>query len=332
MLAVNVCLDSVPMGRVRLDAVVASTAYQRRRAAVQDHVAAMRSRGLVFDVEFPERSLGLRVALAKYGESGRRFVVVDSTERGSACFESVKPGDELCAVNGAAVVDPDEESIETLKSAIANAPRPLVITFIEGEDRDTLFAAQEAQRGTAARPRKAPPATKKRADIYSAPRDAQLVIVDRDAQYRGHICEDGTTLKDAKGARLLVVDAALGVATDDGGVLVGKVSVNETDAALVGIEDARGRLLGYADQGRSSVLDANKSTILEIDSAGECRGHDGLHVGSLVGFTYHHTKLVAFVFLLRPHLFRDKPKSFLRAMRKSASRASGAHGFFAKAA
>jgi hypothetical protein len=51
-----------------------------------------------------------------------------------------------------------------------------------------------------------------------------------------------------------------------------------------------------------------------------------------VGFTYHHTKLVAFVFLLRPHLFRDKPKSFLRAMRKSASRASGAHGFFAKAA
>ena len=320
------------MGRVRLDAVAASTGYQRRRAAVQDHVAAMRSRGLVFDVEFPERSLGLRVALAKYGESGRRFVVVDSTERGSACFESVKPGDELCAVNGAAVVDPDEESIETLKSAIANAPRPLVITFIEGEDRDHLFAAQEAQRGSAPSRRKAPPATKKRADIYSAPKDAQLVIVDRDAQYRGHICEDGATLKDAKGARLLVVDAALGVATDDGGVLVGKVSVGETDASLVGIEDARGRLLGYADQGRSSVLDANKSTILEIDSAGECRGHDGLHVGSLVGFTYHQTKLVAFVFLLRPHLFRDKPKSFLRAMRKSASRASGAHGFFAKAA
>ena len=273
------------------------------------------------------------MALARYGESGRRFVVVDSTERGSACFESVKPGDELCAVNGAAGVDPDEESIETLKSAIANAPRPLVITFIEGEDRDTLVAAQEAQRGgTSSRPRHKPPSTKKRADIYSAPRDAQLVIVDRDAQYRGHICEDGATLKDAKGARLLVADAALGVATDDGGVLVGKVSVGETDASLVGIEDARGRLLGYADQGRSSVLDANKSTILEIDSAGECRGHDGLHVGSLVGFTYHHTKLVAFVFLLRPHLFRDKPKSFLRAMRKSASRASGAHGFFAKAA
>ena len=65
----------------------------------------------------------MRVALARYGESGRRFVVVDSTERGSACFDGVKPGDELAAVNGAAVVDPDEESIETLKSAIANAPR-----------------------------------------------------------------------------------------------------------------------------------------------------------------------------------------------------------------
>ena len=191
------CVDSVDgVLTVRLDAVAASTrtdgtAYQRRRAAVQDHVAAMRSRASSSTSSFRNEALGWRVALARYGESGRRFVVVDSTERGSACFDSVKPGDELCAVNGAAVVDPDEESIETLKSAIANAPRPLVITFIEGEDRDTLFAAQEAQRGGTARPRKAPPATKKRADIYSAPKDAQLVIVDRDAQYRGHICEDG---------------------------------------------------------------------------------------------------------------------------------------------
>ena len=112
---------------------------------------------------------GWRVALAKYGESGRR-VVVDSTERGSACFDGVKPGDELAAVNGAAVVDPDEESIETPKSASANAPRPLVITFIEGEDRDTLFAAQEAQRAARRDPRKAPPATKKRADVTGQPR------------------------------------------------------------------------------------------------------------------------------------------------------------------
>jgi hypothetical protein len=298
---------------------------------VQDHVAAMRARGLVFDVEFPERSLGLRVALARYGADGRRFVVVDSTERGSACFENVKPGDELVSVNGAAVVDPDEESIETLKSAIAHAPRPLVITFVEGEDRDMLFAAQEAQRGAAPRQRRAPPLTKKKADIYAAPKNSELVIVDRDAAYRGHVCEDGCTVKDAKGARLLVVDAALGVATDDNGVLVAKVSVGQTDASLVGIEDARGVLLGYADAGRASVLDENRSTILEMDSAGDCKGHDGMHVGGFLNFTYHHTKLVAFVFLLRPHLFRDKPKSFLRAMRKSASAASGAHGFFAKA-
>ena len=140
------------------------------------------------------------------------------------------------------------------------------------------------------------------------------------------------TLKDAKGARLLVVDAALGVATDDGGVFVGKVSVGETDASLVGIEDARGRLLGYADQGRSSVLDANKSTILEIDSAGECRGHDGLHVGSLVGFTYHHTKLVAFVFLLRPPPLPGQAEVVFEGHAEERVAGVGGAGFFAKAA
>ena len=71
-------------------------------------------------------------------------------QRGSEGFDVVKPGDELVEVNGAMVVDPkDEGAIADLAAAIENAPRPLVATFVEGEDREQLFAAQEAKRGPA---------------------------------------------------------------------------------------------------------------------------------------------------------------------------------------
>ena len=56
-------------------------------------------------------------------------------------------------------------------------------------------------------------------------------------------------------------------------------------------------------------------------------------VGAFANFEYSHTKLVAFVFLLwGKDLLRDKGKSVFRALRKSVSSATGAHGFFAKAA
>ena len=89
------------------------------RGLLRDYVQAMDRLGMVFKCAFGDAgALGFTIALARYGDEGRRFVVVDSTERGSACFESVKPGDELCAVNGAAVVDPDEESIEKRESRL----------------------------------------------------------------------------------------------------------------------------------------------------------------------------------------------------------------------
>ena len=95
---------------------------------------------------------------------------------------------------------------------------------------------------------------------------------------------------------------------------------------------AKGALLGYANMGKSAVLDQDKNTILEVDGAGEARGHDGLFVGAFLDFTYDKTKLVAFLYLLvAPKLLEEKKKSVFRAIRKSASKASGAHGFFAKA-
>ena len=234
-------------------------------------------------------------------------------------------------MNGAAVVDPDEESIETLKSAIANARGLWLSRLLKARTATFVRGAGGAAGRYVTPPEGASRHEEARRHLLGPEGRAARHRRPRRAVPRPHLRGRRYPERRQGGA---VVRRGRGVGRGDGRRrrARGKGFGGETDASLVGIEDARGRLLGYADQGRSSVLDANRSTILEIDSAGECRGHHGLHVGSLVGFTYHHTKLVAFVFLLLTHLFRDKPKSFLRAMRKSASRASGAHGFFAKAA
>ena len=261
--------------------------------------------------------------------------VVDATKRGSEGFDVVKPGDELVEVNGAMVVDPkDEGAIADLAAAIENAPRPLVATFVEGEDREALFAGQEAKRGPARAPKKTTKKFKLAAkNIYAPPDDAFLVVVDRDGVYRGYVAADGSTVKDAKGALLGTIDAALGVATDAKGVLLGKVAVTAGDDSTVALDSAKGARLGYADMGRSAVLDADRNTVLEIDGAGEARGHDGLFVGAFLDFDYSKTRLVAFLFLLvAPKLLQEKRKSVFRAIRKSAAKATGAHGMFAKGA
>lgn len=140
-------------------------------------------------------------------------------------------------------------------------------------------------------------------------------------------------MKDAKGALLGTIDAALGVATDAKGVLLGKVAVTAGDDSTVALDSAKGARLGYADMGRSAVLDADRNTVLEIDGAGEARGHDGLFVGAFLDFDYSKTRLVAFLFLLvAPKLLQEKRKSVFRAIRKSAAKATGAHGMFAKGA
>ena len=109
--------------------------------------------------------------------------------------------------------------------------------------------------------------------------------------------------------------------------------MDQSDASVVAIEAAAGALLGFADMGRASVLDAERSTVLEVDSAGECKGHDSMHCGAFLEFSYDRTKLVAFIVLaLAPDILKSKPKSLLRSLRKSVASASGTHGFFAKAA
>ena len=78
-----------------------------------------------------------QIALARYGEQGRRFVVVESVARPCVGREQIKPTDELVAVNGKVIVEPtSKDRLTELLRTIAGAPRPLTLTFVEGEDRE----------------------------------------------------------------------------------------------------------------------------------------------------------------------------------------------------
>ena len=105
------------------------------RGLLRDFVAEMDALGLVYAARFGPGRLGVTVALAKYGDDGRRFVVVDGV-REPALNHGVRRTDELIAVNGKVIVEcTSEEDLRELERAIASAPRPVELTFVEGEDR-----------------------------------------------------------------------------------------------------------------------------------------------------------------------------------------------------
>ena len=100
-----------------------------------------------FDATFTERRLGFAVVLAKYASSGRAFVRVTSTTPG-VCEASVKPTDELAAVDGEPVLSPDAASLAALIGGILSGPRPLTFTFAGGARRVAAFDAQERKRSS----------------------------------------------------------------------------------------------------------------------------------------------------------------------------------------
>ena len=108
------------------------------RGVVVDYVSAVEKLGLVYRVEFAEEGpLHFQIALARYGEQGRRFVVVESVARPCVGRAQIKPTDELVAVNGKVIVEPtSKDRLTELLRTIAAAPRPLTLTFVEGEDRE----------------------------------------------------------------------------------------------------------------------------------------------------------------------------------------------------
>ena len=78
------------------------------------------------------------MCLSKYGEAGRAFVMVEATQPWCECYFKLSNGDELVSVNGAYVLEPTASAVKTLLRFVDEAPRPLLATFVLGEDRQTV--------------------------------------------------------------------------------------------------------------------------------------------------------------------------------------------------
>lgn len=123
---------------------------QRVRELLREHIETMAEAGIVFHHTFCEQRLGLSVALARYGEEGREFVSVEETNPCCELYSLLKPTDELIAVNGKIILEPTKDRFDDLRIAIKSAPRPIELTFIQGERREEAFNEQEERRKMAA--------------------------------------------------------------------------------------------------------------------------------------------------------------------------------------
>lgn len=99
---------------------------------VSEHLETMVKTGLAFEHKFEGAKLGFKIVLAKYGK-GRTFVRVDAVLDHCEVKGKLKDDDELIAINGR-VIDATADTFEQLKNDIVAAPRPLALTFIEGEN------------------------------------------------------------------------------------------------------------------------------------------------------------------------------------------------------
>ncbi|KAH8069244.1 FMN binding protein [Aureococcus anophagefferens] len=161
----------------------------RAESSFRDDVAASRrvaDRGAETSRSATTARLGVTVALAKYGDDGRRFVVVDGV-REPALNHGVRRTDELIAVNGKVIVEcTSEEDLRELERAIESAPRPVELTFVEGEDRDGGYSPFPSPAKFNARPPRAPSIPSKRGAATAAPARPQptaLFKVNRNSSF-----------------------------------------------------------------------------------------------------------------------------------------------------
>ena len=112
-----------------------------------------------FSHHFEEKTLGFSLSMARYGDQGRFFLQVDATRPTCHLYPDVlKPHDELVAINDVLIVSADTGRFQEVLHLLTTTPRPVKLTFIEGEGRDLAFQQQERERRLAGRsPKKAPP-------------------------------------------------------------------------------------------------------------------------------------------------------------------------------
>lgn len=118
----------------------------RLRRPLESKLRRMRSKGQAFSHDFQAHRLGFNVGLVQYGE-GRSMVEVTATRPECDLYpDALKPRDELVAIDEKIVVCKDAKDFEDVLHDLRTLPRPINLTFFEGQGRDDAFEAQELQR------------------------------------------------------------------------------------------------------------------------------------------------------------------------------------------
>lgn len=100
----------------------------------------------LLDVTFEKPGpLGFKIILARGLASTRRRVVVDATFEDCVAFDTLRPNDEIIAVDGDLLIELDPEAFGELVSRL-RYKRPLTLTFAMGDGRDKAMRDQRRKR------------------------------------------------------------------------------------------------------------------------------------------------------------------------------------------
>ena len=181
-----------------------------------------RSRGLFFDEIFSGPRLGLSVVLVKESVGhveGRRFIAVEAT----MTELKVKPTDELVAVNGRQIVDPDARAFHKIIAYLGKT-RPLTLTFVEGSHRYEAFAAQEERKRMLSEDRRS-----RRANEFGP-------VLSGDKDPLGTIVLDGTDEVLAHVRSLVAAEKNAFVVVTDGSFTVDLATYEDTKRSYIAVQ------------------------------------------------------------------------------------------------
>lgn len=126
-----------------------SQAIRRERQHARKHIALytrvhwQRHSKNLFDAQYDAGPLGLKLCIARY--SGRECVhVAESFEECPYWPDAVRPRDELVAINGRLLIEPNQENFVCILNEISQ--RPVLLTFAQRKCRDRAFANQQRKR------------------------------------------------------------------------------------------------------------------------------------------------------------------------------------------